>query len=64
MAKHFTLTITDTDFSFARKQEAIDAEASLDGIYVVRTSLPAQTLNDTATKPRPGRTRHSQYQDC
>ena len=49
MAKHFTLTITDTDFSFARKQEAIDAEASLDGIYVVRTSLPAQTLNDTAT---------------
>jgi len=49
MAKHFALTITDIDFSFARKQEAIDAEASLHGIYVVRTGLPVQTLNDTAT---------------
>jgi len=49
MAKHLTLTITDTDFSFARKQDAIDAEASLDGIYVVRTSLPAQTLDDSAS---------------
>ena len=49
MAKHFALTITDTDFSFAREQEAIDAEARLDGIYVVRTSLPVQTLDDSAT---------------
>ena len=29
MAKHLTLTITDTDFSFARKQDAIDAEERL-----------------------------------
>jgi transposase len=49
MAKHFTLTITDTDFSFARKQDAIDAEARLDGIYVVRTNLSVQTLDDSAT---------------
>ena len=48
MAKHFTLAITDTDFSFARKQDAVDAEARLDGIYVVRTSLPAKALDDSA----------------
>jgi Transposase DDE domain len=49
MAKHFTLTITDADFSFARKQDAIDAEARLDGIYVVRTNIKAPTLDDSAT---------------
>jgi transposase len=49
MAKHFTLTITDAEFSFARKQDAIDAEARLDGIYVVRTNLKAPTLDDSAT---------------
>jgi transposase len=49
MAKHFTLAITDTDFSFARKQDAIDAEARLDGIYVIRTNLKAPTLDDSAT---------------
>jgi hypothetical protein len=49
MAKHFTLDIADTRFGFARKIEEIAAEAALDGIYVVRTSLPATALDDTAT---------------
>src|SRR5437899_2035465 len=49
MAKHFTLTITDTDFSFARKQDAINAELRLDGIYVIRTSLAAKALDNTAS---------------
>ena len=49
MAKHFDLQITDTSFSFARKTAQIAAEAATDGIYVVRTSLPAETLNDTDT---------------
>jgi Transposase DDE domain len=49
MAKHFELTITDDRFSFARKTVAITAEAALDGLYVVRTSLPAETLDDTGT---------------
>jgi hypothetical protein len=49
MAKHFNLTITDTGFRFARKTDAIAAEAALDGIYVVRTSLPAATLDDAGT---------------
>ena len=45
MAKHFELQITDEAFSFSRNQDAIAAEATLDGIYVLRTSLPADTLN-------------------
>ena len=49
MAKHFTLNITDIDFSFSRDGAAIDAEAATDGIYVVRTSLPSEKLDDTAT---------------
>ena len=49
MAKHFDLDIADTSFSFARKTAEIAAEAATDGIYVVRTSLPAATLDDAAT---------------
>ena len=49
MAKHFELAITDAAFSFARKTVAIAAEAASDGIYVVRTSLPAAALDDAAT---------------
>jgi Transposase DDE domain len=44
MAKHFTLEITDESFTFTRNTEAIAAEAALDGIYVLRTSLPEDTL--------------------
>ena len=42
MAKHFDLHITDEAFSFTRNQDSIAAEAALDGIYVLRTSLPDQ----------------------
>ena len=44
MAKHFTLEINDESFTFTRNSEAIAAEAALDGIYVLRTSLPTDTL--------------------
>jgi hypothetical protein len=44
MAKHYTLDITDDTFGFTRNQHAIEAEAALDGIYVVRTSVPAADL--------------------
>ncbi len=44
MKKHFQLEIDDTSFSFARKQQQINAEAALDGIYVLRTSLDANEL--------------------
>ena len=49
MAKHFTLTIADSDLSFARKLDEIDDEARLDGIYVIRTSLPVKALDDSAS---------------
>jgi transposase len=49
MKKHFDLTITDDTFSFARKTTEIAAEAATDGLYVVRTSLPSETLGDADT---------------
>lgn len=48
MAKHFDLQIADDAFSFTRKTNTIDAETATDGIYVVRTSLAAETLDDAA----------------
>jgi len=49
VGKHFDLTITDDRFSFERKQAAIADEAKLDGIYVIRTNVPAAVLDDAAT---------------
>ena len=49
VAKHFELTITDDAFRFSRNTTAIAAEAALDGFYVVRTNLPAATLDDAGT---------------
>ena len=37
--KHFEVQITDTTFTYQRKTEQIEAEAALDGIYVLRTSV-------------------------
>jgi hypothetical protein len=44
VAKHFTTEITDDSFSCARDQDSIDAEARLDGIYVLRTSVDGNDL--------------------
>jgi transposase len=49
MVKHFELSIGETTFSFQRKGEQIAQEAALDGVYIVRTSLPAQTMSDAQT---------------
>lgn len=48
MSKHFHRTITDTGFTYHRNQAAIDAEAALDGIYVIRTSVDAAALTPAA----------------
>ena len=48
MAKHFDLTITDTTLSYPRKTEQIAAEAAMDGLYVIRTSLGADALDANA----------------
>ena len=44
VAKHFELTIGEAAFSFRRKPESIAAEAALDGLYIIRTSVPAQQM--------------------
>ena len=49
MAKHFELTITETSLNYRRKLGAIGAEAALDGLYVIRTSVPAAQLDAGAT---------------
>jgi hypothetical protein len=49
MAKHFDVTITDTSLTITRRQAQITAEAALDGIYVLRTPVPATTLDAPAT---------------
>jgi hypothetical protein len=49
MRKHFDLTITDASFSFTRKADAIAVEAATDGIYIVRTNLTPEVLDDAAT---------------
>jgi hypothetical protein len=45
MAKHYTLTITDDTFSYQRNTQAITAEAALDGIYVIRTTIGPEQMD-------------------
>lgn len=49
VGKHFMITITDETFRFERDQDKIAQEAALDGIYVIRTSVPADALSPAAT---------------
>jgi hypothetical protein len=49
VAKHFQITITDDDLSFTRDMAAITAEAALDGIYVLRTNVPPESLSAADT---------------
>ena len=44
-SKHFEVTITDTSLTIKRRQDRIDAEAALDGFYVLRTPVPAGELD-------------------
>jgi hypothetical protein len=43
--KHFTVTITGDSLTITRRQDQIDAEAALDGFYVLRTPIPAAELD-------------------
>ena len=49
MGKHYELIIGDTSFAYRRKEGAIAAEARLDGIYVIRTNVPAAALTAEQT---------------
>jgi hypothetical protein len=48
MAKHFKLEIADGVFTYRRRTDAIGAEAALDGLYVVRTSVSEERLDSAA----------------
>lgn len=45
VGKHFEVSIADAHFSFSRRTAAIEREAELDGLYVIRTSEPRQALS-------------------
>ena len=45
VARHFTVEITDDSLRYARDQDSIAAEAKLDGIYVLRTSVEPADLD-------------------
>lgn len=49
VGKHFELTITDDSFTYKRKDDQIAAEAALDGLYVIRTSVSEGVLNSEST---------------
>ena len=48
VAKHFTLAIGEAAFTFQRKADSIAAEAALDGLYIIRTSVPAAQMDSAA----------------
>ena len=45
VAKHFELVIDDTALGFARKEDSIRAEAALDGLYIIRTSVKPERMD-------------------
>jgi hypothetical protein len=47
-AKHFAVTVTEDSLTVTRRQDQIDAEATLDGFYVLRTPVPAAELDGPA----------------
>ncbi len=47
-AKHFDVAITDTSLAVSRRQDQIDAEAALDGFYVLRTPVTPDELDAPA----------------
>ena len=49
MAKHFDTTIKEGAFAYARREQQIEREAQLDGIYVIRTSEPQSRLSAADT---------------
>lgn len=49
VGKHFILEITEESFSYRRDEQKIAAEANLDGLYVIRTSVSRETLTAEST---------------
>jgi len=45
IGKHFALSIEESGFTFKRLDQQIAAEAALDGLYVIRTSVPKKQMS-------------------
>jgi transposase len=52
MHKHFELQILDAGFSYSLRKQSVAQETALDGIYVIRTSLPAEQMDSAETVRR------------
>ncbi len=69
VAKHFECVIGEGEFRYQRRQDSIQREAALDGIYVVRTSVPDQGMTHRRRGPElqasiSGRTNLSHHEVC
>lgn len=49
VGKHFDLVIGAASFAYSRKQDSISAEAALDGLYIIRTSVPVAQMDAPQT---------------
>ena len=49
VAKHFDLVIEEKRFTYLRKPDSIAAEAALDGLYIIRTSVPVEQMDAPQT---------------
>ena len=49
VGKYFNITITEESFSYSRNEALISSESALDGVYIIRTSVRAETLNAAQT---------------
>src|SRR5438128_3759189 len=49
MGKHFLYTIGEGKFQWSRREQTVEEEAKLDGIYVIRTSEPVERLSAADT---------------
>jgi hypothetical protein len=49
VGKYFNITISDENFAYSRNQVVISSESALAGVYIIRTSVKADTLNATQT---------------
>lgn len=49
VGKYFNISISDESFSYSRNQSVLISDAALDGVYIIRTSVSAQTLDAAST---------------
>src|SRR5207244_2600866 len=61
MGKHFLYTIGEGMFQWSRREQTVEEEAKLDGIYVIRTSEPVERLSARSEERRVGKEGRSRW---